>query len=142
MGCDEGGESDHCMIYELSKAVARFGYHQAKNIRKLFLVFYNLIPLHLSKPEEYDKIITIYLKDSPVHLQSLESALQSRDPEALWQAAHSLKTNNSSVGAVRMAEICSKLEVKGREGDLDNSEQLLAELKNEFTYIEKKLQGI
>jgi HPt (histidine-containing phosphotransfer) domain-containing protein len=72
----------------------------------------------------------------------MESAIRTQDAEALWQAAHSLKTNNATVGAVRMAEICHELEVKGRGGRLDNSEQLLAELEKEFLYIENQLQVI
>ena len=41
-----------------------------------------------------------------------------------------------------MTEICLKLESQGREGSLENSQQLLEELKNEFPYIKKKLQDI
>jgi two-component system, sensor histidine kinase len=87
-------------------------------------------------------IIESYLNGAPLLLQSMEDALHDRDIKALWQAAHTMKSNNAMVGALRMTEICHELERKGKEGSIDNGEQLLEELKREFRYIEIQLQGI
>ncbi|NOQ45729.1 MAG: response regulator [Desulfobulbaceae bacterium] len=94
------------------------------------------------RPDIIGEIIESYIQSAPDLLHSIESAVRNRDSEALWQAAHTMKSSNSSVGAMRMAEICRELEIKGREENLDNCEQLLVELKREFPYIENQLQGI
>lgn len=51
-------------------------------------------------------------------VESMERALQNGNAEELLIAAHTMKTNNSMVGAVRMAETCIDLRQKADQEDL------------------------
>jgi signal transduction histidine kinase/HPt (histidine-containing phosphotransfer) domain-containing protein/ActR/RegA family two-component response regulator len=99
----------------------------------------------LQKPGHPDvivKLIGSYFEGAFDLLQSIDNAVQKRNTENLLIAAHTMKTNNSMVGALRMAEICIELEKKSRAGIFDNCEELFAELTKEFSYIKSKLQDI
>jgi len=93
-------------------------------------------------PDVIAKLIDSYFESAFDLLPSMERAVQSRNAEDLFKAAHTMKTNNSMVGAIRMTEICIELEKKGRSGILDNCEELFAELTEEFSYVKNKLQGV
>ncbi len=93
-------------------------------------------------PDIVSNICESYLKNAPVELQSMKDAVCNQNTEALWQAAHAMRSMNATVGAIRMADICYEIEMKGRTGSLDNSEQLFAELANNFLYIKDQLQNI
>jgi signal transduction histidine kinase/DNA-binding response OmpR family regulator len=94
------------------------------------------------RPDILKEIIQSYLKSAPTLLKSMSDAVRVEDTESLWKAAHTLKSSNGSVGAVRMAELCRQLEEKGRAGNIDDSEQYLDALKDEFVFIEKQLKTI
>jgi signal transduction histidine kinase/DNA-binding response OmpR family regulator len=94
------------------------------------------------RPDIIVEIIRSYLNGAHLLLQSMTEAVHSGDTEALWQAAHTLKSSNSSVGALKMAVLCNELETRGREGDLEHCERLLDELTEELPYIEKQLKEI
>jgi HPt (histidine-containing phosphotransfer) domain-containing protein len=99
----------------------------------------------LQKPGQPDvivKIIESYFEGAFDLLQSIESAVLKGNADVLLVAAHTMKTNNSMVGALRMTEICIELETKSRSGILDNCEELFDELTEEFSYIKNKLQDI
>jgi CheY-like chemotaxis protein/nitrogen-specific signal transduction histidine kinase/HPt (histidine-containing phosphotransfer) domain-containing protein len=99
----------------------------------------------LQKPGQPDvivKIIESYFEGAFDLLQSIESAVLKGNADVLLVAAHTMKSNNSMVGALRMTEICIELETKSRSGILDNCEELFDELTEEFSYIKNKLQDI
>ncbi len=87
-------------------------------------------------------IIESYLKDNPRLMQTLADAINRGDTEALGQAAHTMKSMNSMVGAVKMAELCRELESQGRKGSLESGEQLFGELEKEFVYIQNQLHDV
>ncbi len=93
-------------------------------------------------PDIVTKIGESYLENAPVQLQSIKDAVHRQDPDALWQAAHTMKSMNASVGAIRMADICHNLEVNGRAGSLENSDQLFADLEEAFLYVKDQVHAI
>jgi len=94
------------------------------------------------QPDVIIKLIESYLKGASDLVLSMENAIDHRNSEDLFNASHTMKTNNSMVGAIRMAEICIELEKQARSGILDGSEELCAELTKEFSYVKNKLQQI
>lgn len=95
-----------------------------------------------NKPNIIAEIINSFLKAAPSMLQSIRHAVQNQDAESLWKAAHTMKSGNSTVGALRMAEICLDLERLGRGGSSTGSDDLLSLLEKEFLYVKKQLQII
>lgn len=94
------------------------------------------------KPNIIGEIINSFLKAAPSMLQSIRHAVQYKDVESLWKTAHTMKSGNSTVGAIRMAELCLDLEKMGRAGSSKGSEELLSLLEKEFLYVKKQLQII
>ncbi len=94
------------------------------------------------RPDIVVEIIHSYLKGVRPLLQSMTDAVDGGDAEALWKAAHTMKSSNSSVGALKMAALCSELETRGRKGNFEDCHHLLKELIEEFSSIEGRLQKI
>ena len=86
------------------------------------------------------RIIHSFLRSSPALLAALQAAVRSRDPKAVRQAAHSMKSSNSQIGAKRLAAMCYELELLGALGQLLDADQLLAELEVEYQHVEEELK--
>ncbi len=83
-------------------------------------------------PSILNKVINIYLADSPELTASVHEAITENDGNALQEAAHSLKSSSANLGAMQMSEICKQLELMGKENDITSAKQLIQQLKNEF----------
>lgn len=67
--------------------------------------------------ELWKEIRTIWVEDVPQMLESVRSALASRDAEKLRRAAHALKGASSNVGATRVAESARRIEADAPASD-------------------------
>ncbi len=94
------------------------------------------------KPDIVQSIITSFFENAPAQLQAIEDAVKSKDPTTVWQAAHVMKSTGATIGAFHMAEICRLMEMNGREGKLADSEQLFAELKEEYPVVAAQLHDL
>ena len=61
-------------------------------------------------PSILDRIINVYFSESPGLMSQIHEALGEKDREAVIDAAHSLKSSSSNLGATHMAELCYALE--------------------------------
>lgn len=82
--------------------------------------------------DEFDVLITTYLEDSVVRLDSLKMALGSGDPEALRKEAHSFKGSSGNIGAPILAELCRQLEDIGKEGSVEGADSLITQIASEY----------
>jgi len=48
--------------------------------------------------------------------------------QGIFRGAHSLKSNSATVGALALAEHCRRLEIAGREQDMDSCRELFSEV--------------
>ncbi|MCB2184547.1 MAG: response regulator [Desulfobulbaceae bacterium] len=81
------------------------------------------------------QIITIYLDNCPGLLADVHRAVQEKNPGNLQKAAHTLKSSNAQIGAVRLASLCNQLEEMGKNDKLDTAADLLADLDNEHKRV-------
>lgn len=65
-----------------------------------------------------ERIIRLFLQDAPRQLDTLHTALENDDADAVVRAAHSLKSSSANVGATELAEASRELEALGKAGDL------------------------
>jgi len=91
------------------------------------------------RPDILIRIIHSFLRASPDLLAALQAAIHSRDPEAVRQAAHAMKSSNAQIGAKGLAAMCYELELLGSLGQLLDADQLLAELEVEYQCVEEEL---
>jgi CheY-like chemotaxis protein/HPt (histidine-containing phosphotransfer) domain-containing protein len=87
------------------------------------------------EPDFVQETIGLYLSDTPALLDTLRQAASQGDTGALRVAAHTLKGNSNSLGAIRMGAISLALEKIGRSGALDGAEALIDLLEREFERV-------
>jgi len=90
---------------------------------------------------EVDKIIAVYLEDSPRLIAQLERAAVGNDPIALRVAAHTLKSSSANVGATTLSEAARQLEEGARDGTLASPEAQVARIVSEFAQVRGALQA-
>ena len=91
------------------------------------------------RPDILTRIIHSFLRASPDLLAALQAAIRSREPDAVRQAAHAMKSSNGQIGAKQLAAMCYELELLGSLGQLLDADQLLAELEREYKCVEEEL---
>jgi signal transduction histidine kinase/DNA-binding response OmpR family regulator/HPt (histidine-containing phosphotransfer) domain-containing protein len=64
-------------------------------------------------------------------LQTLRAKSRDSDPQAVWRAAHSLRSSASAIGARRVSQYCEEIEMSARDNGILPAEALLAELESE-----------
>ena len=90
---------------------------------------------------EVDRIVAVYLEDSPRLIAQLERAVAGNDPIALRVAAHTLKSSSANVGAITLAEAARDLEHGARDGTLSNPGTAVARIVGEFAQVRAALQA-
>ena len=63
------------------------------------------------------ELIDTFLEEAPTMLAALHSALAARDAGAFRRAAHSLKSNSHTFGALALGALARELELKGLPAD-------------------------
>jgi two-component system, sensor histidine kinase and response regulator len=64
------------------------------------------------------RALAIYLEDTPKHLETLADGVQTQNKQAVHQAAHTIKSASSLVGASTMSSMAREVESAAREGNL------------------------
>jgi len=78
------------------------------------------------------ELIEIYLADTPPRLTAIRLAFDAGQPQALAREAHALKSSSAQLGARALADACRQLEMKGREGTLEGTAEIVARLPADF----------
>jgi len=93
--------------------------------------------------EFFTGILKEFLASVPKQLQILEEAARKGDTGVVESEAHSIKGAASNLNAKRLADLCLKLELLGRTGDLAGAKEMIDNLKTELkhleTYVNKSL---
>ena len=86
------------------------------------------------------ELIDTFFQDAPEQFEGMQSALSAGDAESFRRAAHSLKSNAASFGAVQLSALSKQLEDLGKAGDLSSAGPLLEEAKSEYAQVRKALE--
>jgi HPt (histidine-containing phosphotransfer) domain-containing protein len=81
---------------------------------------------------EYPRLLDTFLDDSQKRVEALRKARD--DAKALGRIAHSFKGSSGNLGAVRLAQLCQRLEVEsiGSTADLG---ALVDQIDHEFALV-------
>jgi len=91
------------------------------------------------KPDPVAELIDLFDQETPKRLREMRTAASRYAAEALAAAAHNLRGCAGSVGAVKMAGLCEKLEENAGRRSLQVSSRLLNEIETEFDRVRQAL---
>jgi histidine phosphotransfer protein HptB len=99
--------------------------------------------LRALSPDDEDaflkEILAIYLEDTPVRLNELNTYLKAGKAEDFIRAAHSIKGSSSNVGASEVRRLAEELEHYVRLNGLPKADKLLENLETAFDRIKSSV---
>jgi HPt (histidine-containing phosphotransfer) domain-containing protein len=91
--------------------------------------------------EFFSELAGDYIDDSPRQFDAMRQALGRADCDEFRRAAHSLKSNSATLGAMTLSTMCRELEYMGRDGVLEGAEPRIAAAEAEFADVRSALLG-
>ena len=88
------------------------------------------------------KIIKIFGEEAPTLIKRIIDAVHQSDAAALELAAHTLKANCATLGAISLAEYCEQLERISRSGTTIGSEAIAVQAEAEYARVKLALESI
>jgi HPt (histidine-containing phosphotransfer) domain-containing protein len=85
-------------------------------------------------------IIDSYLSEAPALVDEITTAVALGDCEPVTRGAHPLKSSSANLGAMVLSELARKLELAGREHDLEKIRQEVVPLSDLFEQTREELQ--
>ncbi|MBI4852114.1 MAG: response regulator [Acidobacteria bacterium] len=95
-------------------------------------IFEQIKFLHSDDPEGWQELVEMFQSGSEKRLGLLKEALSSGEINNVRLLAHTLKGSSSNLGAVKMAELCYKIEKKQELGFNQSIGDLIESLELEF----------
>lgn len=96
----------------------------------------------MSGADFIDELVDTFLEDAPKLIGELKSSLKAGDADAFRRAAHSLKSNGATFGAVHFAELARDLETIAKESRLGDTGDHIRDLETAFTAVARDLKGL
>lgn len=90
---------------------------------------------------EVDRLIAVFLEDTPRLIQALENAAVKPDYTGLREAAHSLKSSSANLGAMSLSAAAKRVELGARAESLERPAVAVAVIANEFARARHALLG-
>jgi PAS domain S-box-containing protein len=85
------------------------------------------------------ELVQLFIEDAPVQMTAIARAIAEHSPSELENAAHSLRGSAASLGANSLVAIAKKLELRGRNQNLEGAEVDLGELNSEWAALKPEL---
>ena len=93
------------------------------------------------KEDLLNKIITIFLNDSPERLKELRKAVNSGDSPSINRIAHTIKSSCANLGAMKISSLFKAMEAMGRKNSIEQAPELLSQIEIEFKAVEAALRA-
>jgi HPt (histidine-containing phosphotransfer) domain-containing protein len=93
------------------------------------------------KDDLLNKVIMIFLNDSPERLKELRKAVNSGDAPSINRIAHTLKSSCANLGALNLSSHFKEMEAMGRTNSIEYAPQLLSQIESEFLAAEAALKS-
>jgi HPt (histidine-containing phosphotransfer) domain-containing protein len=87
------------------------------------------------------ELIDLFLHDAPARRAGIARAVEEHDARALVQVSHQFRGSSGNLGAYRLATLCERLEMAGKENRLEDSAALFSALEEELARVTVLLEG-
>ena len=85
------------------------------------------------------ELIALFLTGTPVLIQKIELAADQKADEEVLKLLHTLKGSCSQVGALRLHQLCARLETLIKQSGMDPFLAFIPSVKQEFSEVKKDL---
>jgi HPt (histidine-containing phosphotransfer) domain-containing protein len=85
------------------------------------------------------EVIDTFFADAPTLLATLRSSLAESEAGELRRAAHTLKSNGTTLGAGEFAELCRTLEQRAKDGRLSGASEIVGRIEQEYEPLREAL---
>jgi HPt (histidine-containing phosphotransfer) domain-containing protein len=92
--------------------------------------------------EALAEVVDAFLDEAPKRLAELRRGVDGHDSALAGRAAHTLKSNGGTFGAVELVSLCRRLEEAARANDLAGSADLLDAVDVQWTLVSKELTAL
>jgi two-component system sensor histidine kinase/response regulator len=89
--------------------------------------------------EFFAELLDSFLNDAPAQLAAMRTATVGGDAEALRRAAHSLKSNSATFGAMRLSQQCKRIEELARAGEWQGTPDRIENVAVEYEQVRTAL---
>ena len=96
----------------------------------------------MSGDDFINELIDTFLDDAPAMIAEIKSALEANNADAFRRAAHSMKSNAATFGAMQLAALAKELEMLGKENKLADSGDKLKALEEAYVSVREELEGL
>jgi PAS domain S-box-containing protein len=86
------------------------------------------------------RLIEAFVQDAAQHISAIQAALARHDTTALDYAAHVLISSSTTVGALRLVELCHAIRTCSRTGAVAEASALIEALTDEFERVQSALR--
>jgi PAS domain S-box-containing protein len=88
------------------------------------------------------KLARLFMADCPKQLAEIKAAIELGDAERLWRAAHTLKGSVGNFAAERACEAAQRLEILGRDGNINAAQDACLALEDELSFLTEELRKL
>jgi signal transduction histidine kinase/DNA-binding response OmpR family regulator len=90
----------------------------------------------------FDELVSTFVDDAHELVGTMRRALAENDTDSFRRAAHSLKSNAASFGAMTLSALARDLETRARSGSLDGAAARLERLDSECERVTRALREV
>lgn len=87
------------------------------------------------------ELLQTFFADAPTLFGTLHAALTAGGADEFRRAAHSLKSNSASFGAMPLSKMCKALEDIGKTGTLEGADEGVAAAEAEYARVKAALEA-
>ena len=92
--------------------------------------------------EDFVDLIHMYMKDSELRVQEMQSALTEQNNRLGYEAAHTLKGASSNLGATHLTELCYQLQEACRDNQIQHQQVLIEAITTENQAVNAKIMTL
>ena len=140
----EGSEDERAAhLLAQSEKLAETSVYGSKTGKGLVQSVFEELKENLSAVEGgLEDVLEDYVVTAPEQIAAMQSGLDDDDLNKVFAAAHSLKSNSASMGAMALSELAREIEIKGRSDDTSDLAVLVDRAKEVWKVVAKDISDL
>ena len=122
--------------------LAERSYVCTLSVRFVWIGSRSLTPPRRGGPSRIERAVSRFAEIAPTLAASIREHCDQSNAEALWRAAHGLKSSAGALGAKQLSQRCAEIEARARNTGVEDVRTLVDALDDDLTAAIKSLQGL